>query len=66
MSRFDYFVIFAEMRTGSNFLESNINSLDGIQCHGEAFNRYIISTPEHSELLGVTQAERDADPQPVD
>ncbi|MFT5625544.1 MAG: hypothetical protein ACI8Z0_002048, partial [Lentimonas sp.] len=25
MSRFDYFVVFAEMRTGSNFLEANIN-----------------------------------------
>ena len=62
MSRFDYFVIFAEMRTGSNFLESNINSVDGVQCHGEAFNRYIISTPDHTELLGVTQSERDADP----
>ena len=23
--RFDYFVVFAEMRTGSNFLEANIN-----------------------------------------
>jgi len=26
---FDYFVVFAEMRTGSNFLEANINSFDG-------------------------------------
>ncbi|KPP89133.1 MAG: sulfotransferase [Rhodobacteraceae bacterium HLUCCA08] len=62
MSRFDYFVVFAEMRTGSNFLEANINAFDGLTCHGEAFNPHFISYPDRAETLGVTQAQRDADP----
>ena len=61
-SRFDYFVIFAEMRTGSNFLETNLNAFDGITCHGEAFNPHFIGYPNRSEILGLTQAQRDADP----
>ncbi|MEI4233449.1 sulfotransferase family 2 domain-containing protein [Roseovarius sp. D22-M7] len=59
---FDCFVIFAEMRTGSNFLESNLNALEGITCHGEAFNPHFIGYPNRSELLGLTLPERDADP----
>lgn len=62
MAEFDYFVVFAEMRTGSNFLEANINAFDGLTCHGEAFNPHFISYPNRVETLGVTQAERDADP----
>ncbi|SDI76724.1 nodulation protein NodH [Lutimaribacter saemankumensis] len=61
-SRFDYFVVFAEMRTGSNFLETNLNAYDGITCHGEAFNPHFIGYPNTTEILGVTQAMRDADP----
>jgi LPS sulfotransferase NodH len=59
---FDYFVVFAEMRTGSNLLESHLNAMDGITCHGEAFNPHFIGYPNRSELLGVNRAERDADP----
>ena len=59
---FDYFVVFAEMRTGSNFLEANLNALDGVTCHGEAFNPHFIGYPNLTEILGVTQAMRDADP----
>ncbi|HBZ43199.1 MAG TPA: nodulation protein NodH [Maritimibacter sp.] len=59
---FDYFVILAEMRTGSNFLESNLNEFPGITCYGEAFNPYLIVDPERTELFGVTMAQRDADP----
>lgn len=59
---FDYFVVFADMRTGSNFLESNLNALDGIVCHGEAFNPHFIGYPNRTELLGHSQADRDADP----
>ena len=62
MGRFDYFIVFAEMRTGSNFLEANINSFDGLDCHGEAFNPHFIGYPNRTEILGVTQAEREADP----
>ncbi len=62
MGRFDCFVMLAEMRTGSNLLESHINAFDSFECHGEAFNPSFIGYPDRTELLGVTQAMREADP----
>ncbi len=62
MARFDYFVVFAEMRTGSNFLEANLNAIPGVACHGEAFNPHFIGYPNKDTLLGLTQAEREAHP----
>lgn len=62
-NRFDYFVLFAEMRTGSNFLETNLNALDGLTCHGEAFNPNFIGYPSVRDILGISQQERDADPE---
>lgn len=59
---FDSFVILAEMRTGSNFLESNLNEFPGLHSYGEVFNPYLICKPEQKDLFGVTLAERDADP----
>ncbi len=61
-SAFDYFVIFAEMRTGSNFLETNLNAFDGLVCHGEAFNPHFIGYPNRTDLLGLSQAHRDENP----
>jgi LPS sulfotransferase NodH len=60
--QFDSFVVLAEMRTGSNFLEANINEIDGLTCYGEAFNPHFIGYPNRSELVGMTQAMRDGDP----
>lgn len=62
MAKFDYFVVFAEMRTGSNFLETNLNAFDGLSCHGEAFNPAFIGYPNKDQILGVSQAARDEDP----
>ncbi len=62
MTQFDYFVVFAEMRTGSNFLEANLNRYDGLSCHGEAFNPVFIGYPENETVLGVTQRQREKDP----
>ncbi|MEZ5750603.1 MAG: nodulation protein NodH [Paracoccaceae bacterium] len=59
---FDYFVILAEMRTGSNLLESNLDAFDGIACHGELFNPGFINTAGTREYHGVTLEQRDADP----
>ena len=59
---FEYFIVFAEMRTGSNFLEANMNAMDGVACHGEAFNPHFIAYPNKTELLEYTQTMRDADP----
>ncbi|MDZ4391762.1 MAG: nodulation protein NodH [Cypionkella sp.] len=55
-------MIFAEMRTGSNFLEANLNSLDGVTCHGETFNPYLIGGEGKQEMFGIDMAGRDADP----
>ena len=59
---FDSFVLFADMRTGSNFLETNLNALDGVACHGEAFNQEFVAYPNKNELFGIGQDERDKDP----
>lgn len=55
--------MFAEMRTGSNFLESNLNALAGVHCYGEAFNPHFIGQPDRADILGVTLAQRQKDPQ---
>lgn len=60
--RFDYFVIYAEMRTGSNFLEENVNDYPGLTCYGEVFNPVFIGGAKKTELFGVTLAKREADP----
>lgn len=60
--RFDYFIVFAEMRTGSNFLETNLNAYPGLTCHGEAFNPHFIGYPNRTDILGITQTMRDANP----
>lgn len=56
------FVLFAEMRTGSNFLEANLNALPGVTCHGELFNPHFVGRLECDAAFGMTLAERDADP----
>lgn len=67
--KFDYFIIFAEMRTGSNFLESNVNEFPGLHCYGEVFNPFFLVDPsrrlvdpKRNELFGTTLAMREGDP----
>jgi LPS sulfotransferase NodH len=60
--RFDRFVMFAGMRTGSNFLEANLNALPGVTCHGEVFNPHFIGRKDQMEMMGITIAQRDRDP----
>lgn len=55
-------MMFAEMRTGSNFLEENLNEYPGLTCHGEAFNPQFVGHANQAELLGVTLKQREADP----
>ncbi|WP_108813380.1 sulfotransferase family 2 domain-containing protein [Loktanella sp. Alg231-35] len=62
MSRFDSFILLAEMRTGSNFLEANLNMIDGITCHGEAFNPAFVGYPKTDALLGIDREARENDP----
>ena len=62
VQRFDAFVVFAEMRTGSNHLEESINSLDDVQSHGEVFNPTFIGHHNRFEFLGFDLARRERDP----
>jgi len=64
-SPFDSFVIFAEMRTGSNFLEANLNEFEGITSYGELFNPHFLGQLNRDELFGFSLAQRDADPLPL-
>ena len=63
--RFDYFVIYAGMRTGSNFLEENLNEYPGLACHGEVFNPHFVGHATKTELLGITLQQRETDPFPL-
>ena len=60
--RFDRFILLAEMRTGSNFLEENLNSIDGLRCWGEAFNPHFTGKAGNKVLAGVEIADRERDP----
>ena len=62
MARFEYFVVFAEMRTGSNLLEASLNALEGVSCHGELFNHHFVGQPGKDRAFGVSLADRDAEP----
>jgi hypothetical protein len=59
---FTSFVIFAGMRTGSNFLEANLNALPGVTGYGEVFNPGFMGKKNVSELFGIDLAARDANP----
>lgn len=62
MSRFHSFILLAEMRTGSNLLEANLNMLDGVSCYGEAFNPAFVSYPKIDVLFGIDREAREKDP----
>jgi len=50
------------MRTGSNFLEANLNALDGVSCLGEMFNPHFIGKKDQTEMFGVDLVLREQDP----
>jgi hypothetical protein len=60
--RYDAFVIFAEMRTGSNHLEESLNGLADIRCHGELFNPVFIGRHNQFEAFGFDMARREREP----
>ena len=62
MKPFDYFIVLAGMRTGSNLLEANLNTLEGVSCHGEAFNPSFVGGPKTDMLLGIDLVAREKDP----
>ena len=59
---FTSFICLAGMRTGSNFLEENLNRIAGLRCWGEAFNPHFIGHAGETEMAGVTLDERERRP----
>ena len=59
---YDYFVIFAEMRTGSNSLEENVNSYPGLKYWGEIYNPHFVGKPSNKDFGGITVEKREANP----
>lgn len=59
---FTSFVMFAGMRTGSNFLEASLNAFEGVTCHGEVFNPLFMGKRNCESLFGHDLAAREADP----
>lgn len=60
--RYDAFVLFAEMRTGSNYLEDSLNKFDGLECLGEVYNPTFIGHHNTFDLHGFDMDRREADP----
>lgn len=62
MSRFDYFVVLAGMRTGSNLLEEQLAAMPGVVSHGELFNPHFFGQPQVETKWGLSIAARNSDP----
>ena len=62
-SKFKYFVLLANMRTGSNLFEQNIRLYEEFSCHGELFNPHFVGYPNVHEAFGVSMSEREKKPQ---
>lgn len=61
--RFTSFIVLAGMRTGSNFLEANLNQFPDLKSYGELFNPHFVGGPKHDDVLGVTLKAREKNPQ---
>jgi len=62
MRKFDAFVMFAEMRTGSNYLEASLNALPDLTCHGEVYNPTFMGNHKTFEMFGYDMQRRETDP----
>lgn len=60
--RFDAFVLFAEMRTGSNYLEDSLNNFPDINCLGEVYNPTFLGHHNTFEMHGYDLDRREQDP----
>ncbi|MGI9393028.1 MAG: nodulation protein NodH, partial [Boseongicola sp.] len=59
---FDYFVVLAGMRTGSNLLEEYLAAFPGIESYGELFNPHFFGKPKVETMFGLSMTAREADP----
>lgn len=60
--RYDAFVIFAEMRTGSNYLEATLNDLPDLNCLGEVYNPTFMGHHNTFEMHGIDMDRRERKP----
>ena len=60
--KYKYFVLLANMRTGSNLFEQNINLYDSFSCNGELFNPSFVGFPNQENYCGMDTVDRDRDP----
>lgn len=60
--KFDAFVLFAEMRTGSNYLEDSLNNFSDINCLGEVYNPTFLGHHNTFEMHGYDMDAREQDP----
>ncbi len=59
---FEYFVVLAGMRTGSNLLEEQLAAMPGVVSHGELFNPHFFGKPGEKSRWGLSMQARDSDP----
>ncbi len=59
---YKYFVLLANMRTGSNLFEQNIRLYSQFSCHGELFNPHFIGYPGVTSLYDTSMSEREKQP----
>lgn len=59
---FEYFVVLAGMRTGSNLLEEYLSAMPGITSFGELFNPHFFGKPDTVSQFGLSMKARDSDP----
>ena len=57
--RFDAFVLFAEMRTGSNYLEDSLNAFPDNDCLGEVYNQTFLGHHNTFEMHGFDMDRRE-------
>lgn len=62
MSNFDYFVVLAGMRTGSNLLEEQLSAMPGVVSHGELFNPHFFGKPGENRKWDLSMTDRNSDP----
>ena len=62
MQKFEYFVVLAGMRTGSNLLEEHLSAMPGITSFGELFNPHFFGKPDVTTQFGLSMKARDSDP----
>ena len=60
--KFEYFMIVAAMRTGSNMLERSLDRFEELSCFGELYNPAFVGFPIRENELVISVEDRAKDP----